>query len=67
MLQTWEAIEDGRILRRVRGQKILTDQVFIHDQLEISKEGVVDVTNATFEEAKTAYKRIIGPHVENGH
>ncbi len=60
-------MEDGRILGRVRGQEILIDQVLIHEQLEISKEGAIDVVNATFEEAKIALKRIVGPHafVEN--
>jgi len=28
----------------------------------MSKEGVIDVANATFEEAKTALKRIVEPH-----
>ncbi len=57
-LQTQEAMQDGRILGQVRGQ---------YEQLGISKEGTVDVTNATFEEAKTTLKRITGPHafVEN--
>jgi hypothetical protein len=49
------------------GQEIFIDQVLIHEQLGISKEGVVDATNATFEEAKTALERIVGPHVENEH
>jgi hypothetical protein len=41
--------------------------VFIHEQLGISKEGTIDIINATFEEAKTALKRITSPHalVEN--
>jgi hypothetical protein len=40
--------------------KTLINQIFIHEQLGVSKEG-------TFDEAKTALKRIIGPHafVEN--
>ncbi len=66
-LQTWEATEDGRILGRAHGQEIFIDHVLIHEQLGISKEGVVDATNPTFEEAKTALKRIIGPHAENEH
>jgi hypothetical protein len=33
---------------------MLIDQVLIHGQLGISKEGAEDVANATFEEAKTA-------------
>jgi hypothetical protein len=39
----------------------------IHEQPRISKEGVIDVINATFDEAKTVLKKIIGPHpfVEN--
>jgi hypothetical protein len=47
--------------------KLLIDQVLIYEQLGISKEGAVDVDNATFEEAKTTLKRIIAPHafVEN--
>jgi hypothetical protein len=67
LLQTWEAMEDGRILGRVCGQEILIDQVLIHEQLGISKEGTIDATNATFEEAKITFKRIAGPHafVEN--
>jgi len=36
----------------VRGQEILIDQIFIHEQPRISKEGVVDVVNATFDEVK---------------
>ncbi len=39
-LQTWEAMEDGRILGRVHGQEIFIDQVPIHEQLGISKEGL---------------------------
>ncbi len=39
----------------------------IHEQPRISKEGVIDVVNVTFDEAKTVLKKIIGPHafVEN--
>jgi len=40
----------------------LIDHVLIHEQLGISKEGVVNATNATFDEAKTALKKIVGPH-----
>ncbi len=60
-------MEDGRILMWVRGQEIFIDQVLIHEQLGISKEGTIDVVNATFEEAKTTFKRITSPHafVEN--
>jgi hypothetical protein len=52
----------------VCGQEILIDWVFIHEQFGISKEGTIDATNATFNEAKTALKKITGPHafVENG-
>jgi hypothetical protein len=41
--------------------------VLIHEQFGISKEGVVDAANATFEEAKTTLMKIVGPHafVEN--
>jgi hypothetical protein len=56
-------MEDWRNLGRVRGQEILIDHVLIHEQLGISREGVVDVVNATFEEAKTTFQRIVGPHV----
>jgi hypothetical protein len=56
-------MEDGRILRRICGQEIFIDQVLIHEQLGISKEGAVDVINATFEEAKIALKITARPHV----
>jgi hypothetical protein len=39
-------MEDRRILGRVCGQEILIDQILIHEQLGISKEGVMDVANA---------------------
>jgi len=55
-------LEDGRIQGQVRGQIFLIDQVLIHEQLGISKERVIDVANATFDEAKTALKKIIGSH-----
>jgi hypothetical protein len=61
-LQTWEATKDGRILGQVRDQEIFIDQVLIHEQLGISKKGAIDVTNATFDEAKTAFKRIENSH-----
>jgi len=51
-LQTWEATKDGRIQGQVHGQEILIDQIFIHEQLGISKEGAVDAVNATFDEPK---------------
>jgi hypothetical protein len=41
---------------RIRGQKILIDQILIHEQLKISKEGTVDTANATFEESKSIFK-----------
>jgi hypothetical protein len=52
---------------QVSGQEIFIDQVLIHEQLGISKEGTIDATNATFEEAKTTLKRIANPYafVEN--
>jgi hypothetical protein len=53
-LQTWEAMEDGRIPGWVGGQEIIIDQVIIHEQLGISKEGVVNV--------ETAFKIIVGPY-----
>ncbi len=40
----------------------MIDHVLIHEQLGISKEGVVDVANATFDEAKTTLKKIASPH-----
>jgi hypothetical protein len=46
----------------VCGQKKFIDQVLIHEQLGISKEGRVDVVNATFEEAKIALKGITRSH-----
>jgi hypothetical protein len=60
-------LEDGRIQGQVHGQGVLIDQIFIHEQLGISSEGVVDATNATFHEAKIALRKIAGPHafVEN--
>jgi uncharacterized metal-binding protein len=60
-------MEDGRLLGQVCGQEILIDHILIHEQLGISKEGTIDATNATFEKAKTALKRIVGPHAENEH
>jgi hypothetical protein len=59
-------MKDGRILGQVCGQEII-DEVLIDEQLRISKEGVVDVVNATFEKTKTTLKRIVGPYafVEN--
>jgi hypothetical protein len=48
--------KDGRILGQVCGQEIFIDQVLIHEQLGVSKEGAIDVVNATFEEAKIALK-----------
>ncbi len=51
-LQTKEATKDGRILGQVCGQKILIDQVLMHEQFRISKEAIVDAANVTFEEAK---------------
>ncbi len=56
-LWTWEAIKDGRILWWVCGQEILIDQVLIHEQLGTSKEGVIDATNVTFEEAQNHFKK----------
>jgi hypothetical protein len=60
-LQTREATEDGRILGWICGQEIIIDQVIIHKQLGISKEGAINVANATFEEVETALKTIVGP------
>jgi len=60
-------MENGKILGQVHGQEIFIDHVLNHEQLGISKEGVVDVVNATFEKTKTTLKRIVGPYafVEN--
>jgi hypothetical protein len=65
--KTLEKLEDGRIQGQVCGQEILIDQVLIHEQFGISKERVINVANATFDEAKTTLKKIVGPHafVEN--
>jgi hypothetical protein len=51
-------MEDRRILRRVCGQEIFIDQILIHEQLGISKEGVIYTTKATFEEVKTNLKEL---------
>jgi hypothetical protein len=66
-LQTWEAMEDGRIPGCTCGQEIFIDQVLIHKQFGISKEGAIDVVNVVFEETKTSLKKIASPHafVEN--
>ncbi len=50
----------------MHGQEILIDQVLIHEQLGISNERV-DVTNATYDKAKTALKKNANPYafVEN--
>ncbi len=61
-LWTWEATEDGKIQGQARGQEILIDHVLIHEQLGISKEGAINGINATFDEAKTTLKKIVGPH-----
>ncbi len=51
----------------MHGQEILIVRVLIHEQLGISKEGAIDVTNATFEEVKITLRKIAIPHafVEN--
>jgi hypothetical protein len=56
-LQTWEELEDGRIQGQVRGQEIWIDFQGRNN----------NATNATFEEAKTTLKKIVGSHafVEN--
>jgi hypothetical protein len=46
----------------MRGQEILIDYIFIHEQLGISKEGAIDATNATFDKAKTILRKIASPH-----
>jgi hypothetical protein len=38
----------------------LINHVFIHEQLGIFSEGVVDATNATLQEAKIASKKLQG-------
>ncbi len=60
-LGTQEVAKDGRIRGQVCGQEIFIDQILIHEQLGISKEGAIDATNATFEEAKITLKRIACP------
>ncbi len=45
----------------MRDQEILIDQVLIHEQFGISKEGTIDATNATFEKAKNVLKNITSP------
>jgi len=56
-------MEDGKILGRMHGQEIFINHVFIHEQLGISKEGAINVANATFEDAKTSFKIIVSSHV----
>jgi hypothetical protein len=51
-------MKDGRIIGQVRGQEIIIDQVQIHEQLGISKEGTTNVVNAIFKEAKIVLKII---------
>jgi hypothetical protein len=63
ILQTWEDIKDGWIRAQVHGKKIVIDKVLIHEQLGISCEGIVNVVNATIQEAKFAMKRITSPNV----
>ncbi len=60
-------MKDGRIQGWVCGQEIIIDQVLIHEQFGISKEGTIDVANATFDEAKITLKKIASPHafIEN--
>jgi hypothetical protein len=66
-LQMWEELKDGKVQGQMRGQEILIDKVLIHEQLGISKEGVVNVANATFDEANVVLRKIASPHafVEN--
>ncbi len=51
----------------MRGKEILIESNIYSLTTRDSKEGIVDVANATFDEAKNALKRILGPHafVEN--
>jgi hypothetical protein len=60
-------MEDGKIQGRMCGQENLIDQILIHKQLGNSKEGAIDVANATFDEAINVLKRITSPQasVEN--
>ncbi len=51
-------MKDGKFLGQVCGKKYFIDQVLIDEQLVISKEGVVNATIATFEEAKTTLNKI---------
>jgi hypothetical protein len=60
-------MEGGRIQGKMHGQEILINHIFIHKQLGISKEGAIDVANATFDEAKNVLKGITSSHafIEN--
>jgi hypothetical protein len=51
-------MEDGHIKAQVCGTKIIIEQVFIHDQLGTSNEGVVDVTNIIIQEANIVFNKI---------
>ncbi len=55
-------MEDGRIQGQVHGEKNFIDQVLIREQLGISKEEKMNATNATFEKARTTFKKIAGPY-----
>ncbi len=55
---TWEELENGRIQGRMHGQEFLINHVLIDEQLGISKEGAIDATNVTFDEAKITLKKI---------
>ncbi len=46
-LQTQEATKDQGIVRQVHGQEILIDQVLIHEQLGLSKGGIIVTLQVT--------------------
>jgi hypothetical protein len=57
-VQTWEEMEDGCFKAQVCGRIFFIKQVFIHDQLGISNERVVDATKVIIQEANIIFKRI---------
>jgi hypothetical protein len=42
----------------MHGQEFLINHVLIDEQLGISKEGAIDATNVTFDEAKITLRKI---------
>ncbi len=66
-LQTQEETKDDCIRAQACGERIFINQVFIHDQLGILSEGVVNVTNIIFQETNFVLRKIVCPHtfIEN--